>query len=195
MLRLLQRLRRLPRLGRLGRVALPLAALALCVSGAAPSVAASADGPRIYRWIDADGIAHYTTDPERIPAALRERLPERASKSDEGAFEARPRSVDVWAERDRPPDTSEAQGIGGSDLGVDDPARRARIEEIGDRIDQLRTHIATDEEALKQRVVGAGADPMSSGDDEELRIIAARLPGLLSELRELRDERASLEAR
>ena len=179
-----------PRLLRL--VTLSLAALALCSFAAAPSVAASKDPPRIYRWIDADGIAHYTTDPERIPAALRERLPQPAS---DGAPEVRRRSTDVWAERDRPPNASDAEAIGGSDFGVDEPARLARIEEIDARIGQLRQHIATDEEALKERVVGAGADPMSSGDDEELRTIAARLPGLLSELRELRDERASLEAR
>ncbi|MDJ0787887.1 MAG: hypothetical protein QNK05_13840 [Myxococcota bacterium] len=40
--------------------------------------AASEDGvretPRIYKWIDENGIAHYTTDRSRIPAGLQERF-------------------------------------------------------------------------------------------------------------------------
>ena len=172
-----------------------VAALALClVAGGA--VAAENDEPRIYRWVDAEGITHYTTHPDRIPAALRGRL----RRPDPQPERRVPPSTDVWAERDRPPDGEEPDGAAefdgaADDFGVEDPAREARIQEIDAQIEVLLGHIASDEETLKQRVVGVGADPLTTGADEELRTIAARLPGLLAELRGLRDERATLEAR
>lgn len=54
-------------------------------------------GQRIYRWIDENGIAHYTTDPARIPAPLRERIgnPEALSQK---PLEAR--APDSWADLD-----------------------------------------------------------------------------------------------
>jgi len=36
--------------------------------------AAGAEPPPIYKWVDSNGIAHYTTDPERIPKALRNKI-------------------------------------------------------------------------------------------------------------------------
>ena len=53
-----------------------LLALALAASGL-PGLAAAEDEPappRIYRWVDENGIAHYTTDVERIPKSLRSRF-------------------------------------------------------------------------------------------------------------------------
>ena len=53
-----------------------LLALALAASGL-PGLAAAEDEPappRIYRWVDENGIAHYTTDVERIPKSLRRRF-------------------------------------------------------------------------------------------------------------------------
>jgi len=62
---------------RLGSAALCAAALAL--SGAAANRSAASEEerppPRIYRWVDENGIAHYTTDPQRIPRALRSQIP------------------------------------------------------------------------------------------------------------------------
>ncbi len=49
-----------------------LLAAILGMAMAAPGV--RADEPVIYKWVDANGIAHYTTDPERIPQALRNRI-------------------------------------------------------------------------------------------------------------------------
>lgn len=58
-----------------------LAALvAACFAGVAlPAHADDASQPpKIYRWIDGNGIAHYTTDPSRIPGALRSKIPDAA---------------------------------------------------------------------------------------------------------------------
>lgn len=46
-------------------------ALALVLLAA---VAGAEEKPRIYKWVDANGIAHYTTDRDRIPKALRDRI-------------------------------------------------------------------------------------------------------------------------
>jgi len=80
------------------RPALALAA-ALWAAGALAAVAEEGEsgGQRIYRWIDENGIAHYTTDPARIPAPLRERVgnPEALSQK---PLEAR--APDSWADLD-----------------------------------------------------------------------------------------------
>jgi len=58
---------------------------------AAESEDASATTPVIYKWIDENGIAHYTTDRERIPSAIRDRVESRgevAAKSPEAAAQA-----------------------------------------------------------------------------------------------------------
>jgi hypothetical protein len=39
-----------------------------------------AESPTIYKWVDENGIAHYTTDRERIPSAIRDRVESVAAK-------------------------------------------------------------------------------------------------------------------
>ena len=51
---------------------LALALIALGWPGFARAAEETAP-PRIYRWVDENGIAHYTTDPDRIPKSLRRR--------------------------------------------------------------------------------------------------------------------------
>jgi len=53
-----------------------LAALAplLLAPALALGAVAGAETPKIYKWVDSNGIAHYTTDPDRIPKALRNRI-------------------------------------------------------------------------------------------------------------------------
>ena len=172
--------------------------VAAAMAGFPMSAAAAADEekPRIYRWIDADGIVHYTTDLERVPTSLRGRIAAPPPQAPEAAAApVRGQGPDLWLERDRPPDASEVEVIGESGFAADDPARQARIDEIDARIETLRESIAADEEALKLRVIGPNADPLAADTDDEMRTVAARLPGLLAELRSLRDERATLEAR
>jgi hypothetical protein len=53
------------------RAALALVAFALAVASAAAEESAR---PRIYKWVDENGIAHYTTDRGRIPSNLRGRI-------------------------------------------------------------------------------------------------------------------------
>ncbi len=56
----------------------------------AAAPAGAAEKPRIYKWVDSNGIAHYTTDPERIPKALRNRIEslDRAETRSEPTFAA-----------------------------------------------------------------------------------------------------------
>lgn len=46
-------------------------------SAIAPTLVARAEQPTIYKWVDANGVAHYTTDRNRIPSALRDRIEQR----------------------------------------------------------------------------------------------------------------------
>jgi len=54
----------------------PRIALAACVALFAASLAsrAVAETPTIYKWVDENGIAHYTTDKSRIPSSIATRV-------------------------------------------------------------------------------------------------------------------------
>lgn len=68
------------------RPRLPLPSLAACAAARAAALAlaavgalalgavARAEAPVIYKWVDENGVAHYTTDRGRIPSAIRDRV-------------------------------------------------------------------------------------------------------------------------
>jgi hypothetical protein len=75
---------------------LPLCALLGLLLGVSLALArASADPPRIFKWVDSNGIAHYTIDPERVPKALRGRIEsiEREARPMQPSFEPPPTAV------------------------------------------------------------------------------------------------------
>ena len=49
-----------------------VACAALCVVALVGD--ARAEDPVIYKWVDSNGVAHYTTDKKRIPSAIRDRI-------------------------------------------------------------------------------------------------------------------------
>lgn len=65
---------------RCARPSLPTASLiatiGVLVAVGTPTLAppALAEAPVIYKWVDENGVAHYTTDRERIPASIRDRV-------------------------------------------------------------------------------------------------------------------------
>jgi len=76
------------------------AALSLATAGAA-------ERPKIYKWVDSNGIAHYTTDPSRIPKPLRERI-ESIDRSHPAQAPAREAAASPSAETATPETTAEA---------------------------------------------------------------------------------------
>ena len=62
-------LRRMRRLGAAAALAIPL----LC-AGASHAAEEEPGRPTIYKWVDENGIAHYTTDRKRVPRNLRNRI-------------------------------------------------------------------------------------------------------------------------
>ncbi len=183
--------------------------LALCVL-ALPLVAAAQDAepegaaastPRIYRWIDENGIAHYTTEPGRIPAALRGRL---GGLSDTSPGAAVGGTSDAWASRDRavapdPEGWYEDGDVPHVDPEVQEEQREERAVALFDidlRIAELENVIREDEDALKTMVSDPNSGgPLASDENEAFKTIAMRLPQRLKELRSLRDQRAALRAR
>ncbi len=165
-------------------------------------------GPQIYRWIDENGIAHYTTELERIPSALRGRA---GTLGGETASAPRSGSSDLWVSQDRgvtrQQDQDEWFDEGGTvveprDEQPLDPAVQAAVEEeqavaqfdLDLRIAELQQVIQADEEALKTMISDPeSGGPLASGDNPEFRTIAMRLPGRLQELKALREQRAALD--
>jgi hypothetical protein len=178
-----------------------LAGVVLCMAPwmASASYSAEEGRPSIYKWVDENGVAHYTTDPERIPERLRERI--RRLPSASGAEQAEsteptrsgPAESEPWAEQDavRPAENGEetvsALGAGSSATSLE----RVRLER---EIAALEAEIARKEELIKASISSppeAGAVDLAQ--DPEFRATARRLPELQAELRGLRDQRARLE--
>ncbi len=58
-----------------------IVAIAFCAIAAH----AQTEAPTIYKWVDEHGIAHYTTDRDRIPSVIRDRVESVAAKASPGA--------------------------------------------------------------------------------------------------------------
>ncbi len=153
--------------------------LPFLVALAAPA-GAEGEAPEvvIYKWVDENGIAHYTTDRERIPSSLRDRIPEQAPPRDED-----------WARSDV---TSEAPAAEAPavDAGPDAPSPASADPALEARIAALEAEIARDEEQLKALISDAErARGTDLAEDPAFRELARRLPKLQADLRTLRDRR------
>ena len=198
-------------------------AVALLAAGL-PGLARAADDappPRIYRWVDENGIAHYTTDPERIPKSLRRRYglpaePMRSEQLDARAPAAAPpapaptTAPDAWAAQEKseppapPPRPSAApeadadwHDAASADVAAAGPAAGSddRLAQVELRIAELSASIAADEDAISGWIGDPqGGDAVELGDKPEFREIAKRLPKRIQELEALQKERDALES-
>jgi hypothetical protein len=189
-----------------------------------PGLARAADDappPHIYRWVDENGIAHYTTDPERIPKSLRRRYGLPAEPMHNEQLDARapaaappppaPTSApDAWAGEEKteppapPPRASAAPEAGAdwhdaptADVAAAGPAAGSgdRLAQVELRIAELSASIAADEDALSGWIGDPNAgDAVELGDKPEFREIAKRLPKRIQELEALQKERDALES-
>jgi len=62
-------------------VRLPLLCAALALLVPATATLAALDAPVVYRWVDDQGVAHYTADLDRVPSSVRGRVNEVRSPS------------------------------------------------------------------------------------------------------------------
>jgi hypothetical protein len=195
--------------------------LALALAGSVlPGFAAAEDEPtppRIYRWVDENGIAHYTTEAERIPKSLRRRFGLPAQPLERESLDARApaaaapptpgRGPDAWAAQEKstlpaveasPQEGSEEESNAADDSEA--PELRAAAAGSGDRLAQLELRIAelaaaiaADEDTLSAFIGEPGqGDAIELADKPEFREIAGRLPRRLQELEALRSERDAL---
>ena len=163
--------------------------------------------PVIYKWIDEEGIAHYTADPKRVPENVRARIDAAAPSEgvDSGPSSAAPfdRS-DHWAALDAEPHGDGAPGVAsapadpGAEFGVEEPraspALRSQISALDEQIASLEAEIARDEQAIQDLLAEEG-DGAELRARPEFRDVAARLPQLQAQRRGLYERRARLESR
>jgi hypothetical protein len=192
-------------------LALALACAALLLAPAARAQAQddaiAKPRPRVYRWIDENGIAHYTTDPERIPSRLRDAVglppagdpgaaPPPAPPAPGAAAASRdPLAVDRAA--GGAPAAPSAMARDEFDEGPrgepDRAASQAQQADLDARIAALEAEIAADEEAIQAMISAPEPGPGAlAADDPAFREIASRLPKRLADLRALEEERARL---
>jgi hypothetical protein len=194
---------------RLARMRSLFLALALAVPGLA-GLAAADDAPappRIYRWIDENGIAHYTTDPDQIPKSLLRRFGLPAQPLARQPLDPRaPASVtppapgrgpDAWAAeemRATPPVEAGAPETGAPlAQAAAEAAPHDRLSQLELRIAELSAAIAADEDALSAFIgQPTSDDAVEIADQPAFREIAGRLPKRLQELEALRAERDAL---
>jgi len=213
----------------IGRRRAPALALALGLGGApalaaAPAWAASEEktpAPVIYRWVDENGVPHYTAQRDRIPAAVRGSVREvrpdaTAPAAPSAPAASAPAPAEAWISRDAgagpatggaaplpaaAPATSEPAVApappAGPVLGAASPAPArsapggAAGSELDQRIAALEAEIERDEEALKT-LLSEPAGPGGLADQPAFREIAKRLPQRQAALRDLRDQRSRL---
>lgn len=185
---------------------------------ALPSAATSADGPVVYKWVDADGIPHFTTHLDRVPSAVRDKVREAASAAAaQNATPAPPEerttpdvaaSPPAPAERAAPPtepresEPPSQPAAPETPLGAPAPPAASDAREIAaaapagpssleQRIAVLEQEIQRDQSTLENFLSEepqAGAPLLP--DRPEFREIAHRLPKLQAELARLKEERA-----
>jgi len=162
--------------------ALPsLAALLLALPlGCASGAGTSEETPTLYKWVDQNGVAHYTTDPERIPSNLRHRI---RDLEDEPRLASRP-PRDAGAEASAGEDTAvRVPGASSPDAPRDAAeAERARASEPSSASsdapsaapgDEPTTAASEDGEAVTRPSLREAPEPATRGAPE----IAARAPG------------------
>jgi hypothetical protein len=182
--------------------------LTLSFAVPAASAVAEEDGsatPTIYKWIDENGVAHYTTDVDRIPRSLRKQVDRaesgaapaaqpagvpsapRATGRSEGLPQIAPVSEAGFGRDARPDIGVDVSAAGDTDQALD------RVADLDAKIARLEEQIATDEAILTGFVTESSAE-VGSGDEEAnlLRDLGDRLPRLLAELEALRTEREAL---
>ena len=146
----------------------------------APAFAEASTGPpHIYRWIDETGVAHYTTDLERVPKTLRDQPLRREELSAQA-----PATVDSWVQHERVPEPPKA-AAGGTTLSPG-----SRVSELNARIVELEQAIAADESLLKSDLT----DPNAPASNTALKEVAERMPDRIAELKKLQAERDALGA-
>jgi hypothetical protein len=182
----------------------------LLVATAGPAVSQEErTRPLIYKWVDTNGIAHYTTNPDDIPSALRDRLDavrrDRGERTPEPAIDP----DDPWAEVsvEEPDDLWVVQDSLGTaeEISADDPfgtspavdraeesRRRAELQALDQQIEQLQAQISADEEILKTWITNPDVSPVMAADDPEFREVALRLPRLHGDLAELEQKRSEM---
>jgi len=120
----------------------------------------------LYRWVDADGLAHYTTSATQLPKSLQKQAEE---------LEVTVKEQDLGLEV--APDVSQTQ----------QPATTRET-----RIEMLEKAIAKHEEALKA-MISAPREPGSTAlaDDPNFQAIARELPALQANLEALQSQPSS----
>lgn len=157
------------------------------LGGATPALA---EAPAIYRWVDSDGVAHFTTDIARVPKSLRKQalashatapvapeahadLPGSEKFAAEGTSEFAERNVDFSGGFDT-----------GSGTFVTQPPTQYHDTSATDiaRIAELEQQIAQDEEVIKNWL----AEPGTGDGQTQFEAAARRLPASQRELTTLR---------
>jgi hypothetical protein len=194
----------------LARAVVSCALLLVATAAPAQQESGGSEAPRarVYRWIDENGIAHYTTDPERIPSRLRSSvgLPRpgetppapRAAPSapaPSGAAPTNPLAMDraPGGSPGAPARSSAASNDFEEGPSAGAAASGAERADLDARIAALEAEIAADEEAIQAMISAAEPGPGAlAADDPAFREIAQRLPKRLADLRALEQERARL---
>jgi hypothetical protein len=173
----------------------PLGALlALAVLASAPAGVAEEEAarPRIYKWVDENGIAHYTTDRSKIPSNLRGRIrsaedarreaqSERAAQTDAPAEATAPAAASSDAGTSAPPSDA---GFGAAvpPVAVPPPADTTRGSGSAPRSDAWSVRDAGPDEPAASDVRGSGVPQPDPEREARARELEAQIASLEVEM-------------
>ncbi len=174
--------------------------LALGSANLAVGAPTSAEAPTIYRWVDTDGVAHFTTDLSRVPRSLRKQvstlspapetldarknLPGKSRPGGAGESEFAERNVD-FGESDGSLSSDDDFGTGDESTSTQTTPNRVISSADRARIAEIEQQIAQDEETIKNWLTATDND----GTPTQFEAAARRLPKLQRELVGLRQPR------
>ena len=145
------------------RPGLAIGAIALLILSFS-SPRATADTPTIYKWVDRNGIAHYTTDPKQIPSNLRNRIGEPRRPDEAPPPEPEPTSANAPAATAASGSAATAASAPGPMAARVPTPGAAEDEEILD--DRPAVHAGESEPAPEIPSVEAGTALGSPGPDD-----------------------------
>lgn len=155
--------------------------------------------PKIYKWIDQNGISHYTTDIARIPKVLRHQLknggfpkePTKDTEETKAGLSKKMRIGERGFSQNARLKTPKEDSSDSGKVYVD----QERITALDTEILALEESITSDEEVLKSLVSREKGDNLNDPEQVSiLRELGDRLPQALKQIEALRAERGAINA-
>lgn len=157
-----------------------VAALLVCGTAAWAEDEAAAE-PTIYKWVDENGVAHYTTDRDRIPSEIRTRV-ERVAPRQPAVAAPHPEDLMRDAVKTKPPATLVASPPLAPVAAAPPPLQPAAPTAVEEVVEVESTQPLEDVEAVESVVEKDAPAPLATDAEPEMDPVSAPPPAPVAAL-------------